>query len=85
MDEARNPYALQGGAALRFQIGLSRPSTDLQFEGGRAGQRPEDAREVARKQPRLQNRAVSAVEMVSPVPERPRAEHVVNWTRRERA
>ena len=33
MDEARNPCALKGGTALRFQAGLSRPSTDLDFEG----------------------------------------------------
>ena len=33
MDEARNPCALKGGTALRFQVGLSRPSTDLDFEG----------------------------------------------------
>ena len=33
MDEARNPCALKGGTALRFQTGLSRPSTDLNFEG----------------------------------------------------
>ena len=26
MDEARNPCALKGGTALRFQAGLSRPS-----------------------------------------------------------
>ena len=32
MDEARNPCALKGGTALRFQAGLSRPSTDLDFE-----------------------------------------------------
>ena len=35
MDEARNPCALKGGTALRFQTGLSRPSTDLDFEGDR--------------------------------------------------
>ena len=35
MDEARNPCALKGGTALRFQAGLSRPSTDLDFEGDR--------------------------------------------------
>ena len=33
MDEARNPCALKGGTALRFQAKLSRPSTDLDFEG----------------------------------------------------
>ena len=33
MDEARNPCALKGGTALRFQAGLNRPSTDLDFEG----------------------------------------------------
>ena len=33
MDEARNPCALKGGTALRFQAELSRPSTDLDFEG----------------------------------------------------
>ena len=33
MDEVRNPCALKGGTALRFQAGLSRPSTDLDFEG----------------------------------------------------
>ena len=33
MDEARIPCALKGGTALRFQVGLSRPSTDLDFEG----------------------------------------------------
>ena len=35
MDEARNPCALKGGTALRFLTGLSRPSTDLDFEGDR--------------------------------------------------
>ena len=33
MDETQNPCALKGGTALRFQAGLSRPSTDLDFEG----------------------------------------------------
>ena len=33
MDDARNPCALKGGTALRFQAELSRPSTDLDFEG----------------------------------------------------
>jgi predicted nucleotidyltransferase component of viral defense system len=33
MDQARNPCALKGGTALRFQVGPSRPSTDLDFEG----------------------------------------------------
>ena len=35
MDEARNPCALKGGTALRFALGLSRPSTDHDFEGER--------------------------------------------------
>jgi len=35
MDEARNPCALKGGTALRFQTELSRPSTGLDFEGDR--------------------------------------------------
>ena len=35
MDQARNPCALKGGTALRFQTELSRPSTDLDFEGDR--------------------------------------------------
>lgn len=33
MDKQGNPCALKGGTALRFQIGLPRPSTDLDFEG----------------------------------------------------
>ena len=33
MDEARIPCALKGGTGLRFQAELSRPSTDLDFEG----------------------------------------------------
>ena len=33
MDEARNPCALKGGTGLRFQARLTRPSTDLDFEG----------------------------------------------------
>ena len=33
MNEACNPCVLKGGTALRFQIGRSRPSTDLHFEG----------------------------------------------------
>ena len=36
MDEARNPCVLKGGTALRFRTGLSRPSTDLDFEGNGA-------------------------------------------------
>ena len=33
MDTQGNPCALKGGTALRFAIGLPRPSTDLDFEG----------------------------------------------------
>ena len=33
MDEARNPCALKGGTALRFEAELSRPSIDLDFDG----------------------------------------------------
>lgn len=33
LPSSRNPCALKGGTALRFQAGLSRPSTDLDFEG----------------------------------------------------
>ena len=31
-----NPYALKGGTALRFTLGLPRPSVDLDFEGEKA-------------------------------------------------
>lgn len=33
MDAQGNPCALKGGTALRFALGLPRPSTDLDFEG----------------------------------------------------
>ena len=33
MDEQGNDTALKGGTALRFKLGLPRPSTDLDFEG----------------------------------------------------
>ena len=33
MDAQANPCALKGGTALRFTLGLPRPSTDLDFEG----------------------------------------------------
>ena len=33
MDAQGNPCALKGGTALRFSLGLPRPSTDLDFEG----------------------------------------------------
>ena len=33
MDRRGNPCALKGGTALRFTLGLPRPSTDLDFEG----------------------------------------------------
>ena len=33
MDSRSNNTALKGGTALRFQMGLPRPSTDLDFEG----------------------------------------------------
>ena len=33
MDDTRNNTALKGGTALRFKLGLPRPSTDLDFEG----------------------------------------------------
>ena len=33
MDAQANPCALKGGTALRFTLGLTRPSTDLDFEG----------------------------------------------------
>ena len=36
MDRDGNPCALKGGTALRFKMGLPRPSTDLDFEGDRA-------------------------------------------------
>ena len=36
MDEVQNPCALKGGTALRFQAALTRPSTDLDFEGDRS-------------------------------------------------
>ena len=52
MDEARNPCALKGGTALRFQAGLSRPSTDLDFEGdGRVSMRKTLVKAVARATP----------------------------------
>ena len=36
MDDTRNNTALKGGTALRFTLGLPRPSTDLDFEGDKA-------------------------------------------------
>ena len=36
MNDAGNDTALKGGTALRFKLGLPRPSTDLDFEGNDA-------------------------------------------------
>ena len=36
MNDAGNDTALKGGTALRFELGLPRPSTDLDFEGNDA-------------------------------------------------
>lgn len=35
MNEACNPCVLKGGTAVRFEIRLSRPATDLDFKGDR--------------------------------------------------
>ena len=49
MDRNRNPCALKGGTALRFKMGLPRPSTDLDFEGDQVIKTRANVKEAVRK------------------------------------
>ena len=70
MDDTRNNTALKGGTALRFKLGLPRPSTDLDFEGDDAINVRKAVKAVHKgglSRPRIQKRRVqSRLELARP-------------------